>query len=47
LDNRPPVGGRHFCNLMGKLPYTTLKEGIFTHPTLAEGLNALFLTFDA
>jgi hypothetical protein len=24
-----------------------LKEGIFTHPTLAEGLNALFMTFDA
>jgi pyruvate/2-oxoglutarate dehydrogenase complex dihydrolipoamide dehydrogenase (E3) component len=33
--------------MMGKLPYTALKEGIFTHPTLAEGLNALFMTFDA
>ncbi|GHO41897.1 mercuric reductase [Ktedonospora formicarum] len=32
--------------MMGKLPYTALKEGIFTHPTLAEGLNALFLTLD-
>ncbi len=33
--------------MMGKLPYTALKDGIFTHPTLAEGLNSLFLTFDA
>jgi pyruvate/2-oxoglutarate dehydrogenase complex dihydrolipoamide dehydrogenase (E3) component len=33
--------------MMGKLPYTALKEGIFTHPTLAEGLNALFMTLDA
>src|SRR6266446_377701 len=32
--------------MMGKLPYTVLKEGIFTHPTLAEGLNTLFLTLD-
>jgi pyruvate/2-oxoglutarate dehydrogenase complex dihydrolipoamide dehydrogenase (E3) component len=30
--------------MMGKLPYTALKEGIFTHPTLAEGLNSLFMT---
>ncbi|HEX4207948.1 MAG TPA: mercuric reductase [Ktedonobacteraceae bacterium] len=33
--------------MMGKLPYTALKEGIFTHPTLAEGLNSLFLTLDS
>jgi len=33
--------------MMGKLPYTALKEGIFTHPTLAEGLNFLFMTLDA
>ena len=33
--------------MMGKLPYTALKEGIFTHPTLAEGLNVLFMTLDA
>src|SRR5690349_16008643 len=26
--------------MMGKLPYTALREGIFTHPTLAEGLNS-------
>jgi len=32
--------------MMGKLPYTALREGIFTHPTLAEGLNALFMTLD-
>ncbi len=28
--------------MMGHLPYTALKEGIFTHPTLAESLNNLF-----
>jgi pyruvate/2-oxoglutarate dehydrogenase complex dihydrolipoamide dehydrogenase (E3) component len=33
--------------MMGKLPYTALKDAIFTHPTLAEGLNTLFLTLDA
>ncbi len=33
--------------MMGKLPYTALREGIFTHPTLAEGLNALFMTLDS
>jgi pyruvate/2-oxoglutarate dehydrogenase complex dihydrolipoamide dehydrogenase (E3) component len=27
--------------MMGHLPYTTLKEGIFAHPTLAESLNNL------
>jgi len=33
--------------MMGKLPYTALKEGTFTHPTLAEGLNTLFMTLDS
>ncbi|GHO59038.1 mercuric reductase [Ktedonobacter robiniae] len=33
--------------MMGKLPYTALKEGTFTHPLLAEGLNALFMTLDS
>ena len=33
--------------MMGELPYTALKEGIFTHPTLAEGLNTLFMTLDS
>jgi pyruvate/2-oxoglutarate dehydrogenase complex dihydrolipoamide dehydrogenase (E3) component len=27
--------------MMGKLPYTALKDGIFAHPTLAESLNNL------
>ncbi|HEX7737028.1 MAG TPA: mercuric reductase [Ktedonobacteraceae bacterium] len=33
--------------MMGKLPYTALRDSIFTHPTLAEGLNDLFLTLDS
>jgi pyruvate/2-oxoglutarate dehydrogenase complex dihydrolipoamide dehydrogenase (E3) component len=33
--------------MMGKLPYTDLKDAVFTHPTLAEGLNALFMTLDS
>jgi pyruvate/2-oxoglutarate dehydrogenase complex dihydrolipoamide dehydrogenase (E3) component len=33
--------------MMGKLPYTTLRDGIFAHPTLAESLNNLFMTLDA
>ncbi len=28
--------------MMGKLPYTALRDGIFTHPTLSESLNNLF-----
>jgi pyruvate/2-oxoglutarate dehydrogenase complex dihydrolipoamide dehydrogenase (E3) component len=32
--------------MMGKLPYTAVKEGIFAHPTLAESLNNLFMTLD-
>jgi pyruvate/2-oxoglutarate dehydrogenase complex dihydrolipoamide dehydrogenase (E3) component len=28
--------------MMGKLPYTALRDGIFSHPTLAESLNNLF-----
>jgi pyruvate/2-oxoglutarate dehydrogenase complex dihydrolipoamide dehydrogenase (E3) component len=28
--------------MMGKVPYTTLRDGIFAHPTLAESLNNLF-----
>jgi pyruvate/2-oxoglutarate dehydrogenase complex dihydrolipoamide dehydrogenase (E3) component len=30
--------------MMGKLPYTALEDGIFAHPTLAEGLNTLFMS---
>jgi pyruvate/2-oxoglutarate dehydrogenase complex dihydrolipoamide dehydrogenase (E3) component len=33
--------------MMGRLPYTALKEGIFAHPTLAEALNNMFLALDA
>jgi pyruvate/2-oxoglutarate dehydrogenase complex dihydrolipoamide dehydrogenase (E3) component len=32
--------------MMGKLPYTTLREGIFAHPTLCESLNNLFANFE-
>jgi pyruvate/2-oxoglutarate dehydrogenase complex dihydrolipoamide dehydrogenase (E3) component len=28
--------------MMGNLPYTSLRDAILTHPTMAEGLNALF-----
>jgi pyruvate/2-oxoglutarate dehydrogenase complex dihydrolipoamide dehydrogenase (E3) component len=28
--------------MMGSLPYTSLRDGIFAHPTLAESLNNLF-----
>ena len=31
--------------MMGKLPYTMLKDGVFAHPTLAEALNNLFAHF--
>ncbi len=32
--------------MMGKVPYTVLRDAIFTHPTLAESLNNLFATVD-
>ena len=32
--------------MMGHLPFTALKEGVFAHPTLAESLNNLFMTLD-
>lgn len=28
--------------MLGKIPYPVLRDGIFAHPTLAEGLNILF-----
>lgn len=28
--------------MMGKLPYTMLRDAVFTHPTMAEGLGPLF-----
>jgi pyruvate/2-oxoglutarate dehydrogenase complex dihydrolipoamide dehydrogenase (E3) component len=33
-------------SMMGKLPYTVLRDGIFAHPTLAESLNNLFSSFE-
>ena len=32
--------------MMGKVPYTALRDGVFAHPTLAESLNNLFATID-
>ncbi len=32
--------------MMGNLPYTALRDGVFAHPTLAEALNNLFMTLD-
>jgi len=32
--------------MMGKLPYTAIRDGIFTHPTLAEMLSDLFVFMD-
>jgi pyruvate/2-oxoglutarate dehydrogenase complex dihydrolipoamide dehydrogenase (E3) component len=28
--------------MMGQLPYTALRDGTFSHPTLAESMNSLF-----
>ena len=33
--------------MLGKLPYTALRDGVFAHPTLCESLNNLFTTLDA
>lgn len=33
--------------MLGKLPYTVLRDAIFAHPTFAESLNNLFNTLDA
>ncbi len=32
--------------MLGKLPYTVLRDGIFAHPTFAEALNNLFGSLD-
>jgi pyruvate/2-oxoglutarate dehydrogenase complex dihydrolipoamide dehydrogenase (E3) component len=32
--------------MMGKLPYTALRDAIFSHPTLAEALNNLFASLE-
>jgi pyruvate/2-oxoglutarate dehydrogenase complex dihydrolipoamide dehydrogenase (E3) component len=33
--------------MMGRLPYTSLRDGIFAHPALTEALNNLFTAMDA
>ena len=33
--------------MMGKLPYTALRDATYAHPTLAESLNNLFMAMDA
>jgi pyruvate/2-oxoglutarate dehydrogenase complex dihydrolipoamide dehydrogenase (E3) component len=32
--------------MMGGLPYTALRDGVFAHPTLAESLNNLFMAIN-
>ncbi len=32
--------------MMGKLPYTALRDGVFAHPTLVESLNNLFMAME-
>jgi len=32
--------------MIARMQYTTLKEGVFAHPTLAESLNTLFMVMD-
>ena len=33
--------------MLGNLPYTVIRDGIFAHPTLAESLNNLFMALDS
>jgi pyruvate/2-oxoglutarate dehydrogenase complex dihydrolipoamide dehydrogenase (E3) component len=33
--------------MMGNLPYDSLRDAVFAHPTLAESLNNLFSTLEA
>jgi pyruvate/2-oxoglutarate dehydrogenase complex dihydrolipoamide dehydrogenase (E3) component len=32
--------------MLGRLPYTVLRDAIFAHPTLAEALNNLFASLE-
>ena len=32
--------------MMGQLPYTAIRDGVFSHPTLAESLNDLFMELE-
>ena len=31
--------------MMGKLPYTALRDGVWSHPTWSEALNNVFFNF--
>jgi hypothetical protein len=33
--------------MLGRLPYTLLRDAILAHPTMAEGLNRLFAAIPA
>ncbi len=33
--------------MLGKLPYTAIRDGVFAHPTLAESLNNLFMAIES
>ena len=33
--------------MLGKLPYTAIRDGVFAHPTLAESLNKLFIALES
>lgn len=57
-DDDQILGGAFFCYeggeiiaalqiaMLGHLPYTMLRDGIFAHPTQVESLNNLFLTLE-
>ena len=32
--------------MMGGVPYTTIRDGVFAHPALSESLNNLFMAMD-
>jgi pyruvate/2-oxoglutarate dehydrogenase complex dihydrolipoamide dehydrogenase (E3) component len=33
--------------MMGRVPYTSIRDGIFAHPALAESLNNLFTSMES
>lgn len=39
------IAGAVQLAMMGNLPYTKLRDGVFSHPTLMEALNTLFSSF--
>ncbi len=32
--------------IMGNIPYTLIRDGVFAHPTLSESLNNLFMSMN-